>query len=112
MANKRYDEFGAGTYDTAKIFLQADAGTGALEKVNLPTPGARYCKFSASVLFNANNTGSNPQTLGTITLPANTMNAAADTIVIKLFVRYITASGTKTVTITSSIIDNVTITGT
>jgi len=37
MANKRYDQFSAGTYDTTKIFLQADAITGALEKVNLPT---------------------------------------------------------------------------
>ena len=40
MANKRYDEFPSGTYDTSKIFLQADASTGALEKVNLPRSGA------------------------------------------------------------------------
>lgn len=39
MANKRYDQFAAGTYNTAKIFLQADAISGALEKINLPTPG-------------------------------------------------------------------------
>src|SRR5688572_32414523 len=112
MANKRYDEFGAGTYDTAKIFLQADSATGALEKVNLPLPGARYCKFSASVLINANNSGSNPQTAATITLPANTMNAAGDTILIKFFIRYITAAGTKTVTISSAIIDTATVTST
>jgi hypothetical protein len=37
MANKKYTDFSAGTYDTAKIFLQADATTGDLEKVNLPT---------------------------------------------------------------------------
>lgn len=37
MANKRYDQFPAGVYDTAKIFLQADAATGTLEKINLPT---------------------------------------------------------------------------
>lgn len=36
MANKKYTEFPAGTYDTSKIFLQADAATGALEKINLP----------------------------------------------------------------------------
>lgn len=36
MANKRYDQFPAGTYDTSKIFLQADPLTGALEKINLP----------------------------------------------------------------------------
>jgi hypothetical protein len=36
MANKRYDEFASGTYDTTKIFLQADPITGILEKVNLP----------------------------------------------------------------------------
>lgn len=39
MANERYDQFPPGSYDTAKIFLQAHATTGALEKVNLPLPG-------------------------------------------------------------------------
>lgn len=37
MANKRYDQFPAGAYNTAKIFLQADGATGALEKINLPS---------------------------------------------------------------------------
>lgn len=37
--DKRYDQYPAGTYTTAKIFLQADATTGALEKVNLPAIG-------------------------------------------------------------------------
>ncbi|HEY9663974.1 MAG TPA: hypothetical protein V6C65_36450, partial [Allocoleopsis sp.] len=37
MANKRYDQFPTGTYNTAKIFLQADGATGALEKINLPS---------------------------------------------------------------------------
>ena len=36
MANKKYNEFPEGTYDTTKIFLQADPTTGALEKVLLP----------------------------------------------------------------------------
>ena len=36
MANKKYNEFTPGIYDTAKIFLQADDVTGALEKINLP----------------------------------------------------------------------------
>lgn len=40
MANKKYNEFPSGTYDTSKIFLQADPSTGELEKVNLPTPGS------------------------------------------------------------------------
>jgi len=39
MAGKRYDQFSSGTYDKTKIFLQGDPTTGALEKVNLPTPG-------------------------------------------------------------------------
>lgn len=36
MADLKYNEFTPGTYDTAKIFLQADALTGELTKVNLP----------------------------------------------------------------------------
>lgn len=38
MANKKYNEFPAGTYDTNKIILQADPSSGALEKVYLPEP--------------------------------------------------------------------------
>lgn len=41
MANKKYNEFPAGTYDTSKIFLQADASTGELTKVNLPAASSR-----------------------------------------------------------------------
>jgi hypothetical protein len=37
MANKKYNDYLPGTYDTAKIFLQADPTTGELGKVNLPT---------------------------------------------------------------------------
>lgn len=33
----RYDQYPAGSYDTSKIFLQADPVTGALEKIFLPT---------------------------------------------------------------------------
>jgi hypothetical protein len=36
VVTKIYPDFDPGTYDTSKIFLQADAITGALEKVNLP----------------------------------------------------------------------------
>lgn len=44
MANKKYNEFPEGTYDTNKIFLQADANTGALERVNLPAVGVAGAK--------------------------------------------------------------------
>lgn len=36
MPEKKYNEFPAGTYDTSKIFLQANSIDGSLEKVNLP----------------------------------------------------------------------------
>lgn len=51
MANKRYDQFPAGTYDPTKIFLQADPLTGALEKVNLPTipTGLPYTLYNANL---------------------------------------------------------------
>jgi hypothetical protein len=99
MANKRYDEFAAGTYDTAKIFLQADPSTGELEKVNLPSPGARYCKFSGSVLVNANNSGSNPQTAATITIPANTISNDGDFMEVTAIYRVLTGAGSKQVEI-------------
>lgn len=40
MADLKYNEFTPGTYDTSKIFLQADPFNGTLEKVNLPAPGS------------------------------------------------------------------------
>jgi hypothetical protein len=58
MAEKQYNEFPAGVYDTSKIFLQADPITGALSKVNLPSSGARKIKFVAEqppVYFNSGN---------------------------------------------------------
>jgi beta-xylosidase len=51
MAVKNYTEFTAGTYDTAKIFLQADAITGALEKVNLPVIAPEYWIYLAVTLY-------------------------------------------------------------
>lgn len=54
MANKRYDEFPAGVYDSSKIFLQADASSGALEKINLPViPSGNFWSLSG-------NSGTNP----------------------------------------------------
>lgn len=37
MANKRYDQFGAGSYDPLRILLTADPSTGELKKVALNT---------------------------------------------------------------------------
>ena len=48
MANKKYNEFSDGAYDPAKIFLQADATTGALEKLLLPLIG-KYKIFAIEV---------------------------------------------------------------
>src|SRR5688572_8780795 len=98
MANKRYDEFPAGTYDTAKIFLQADSATGELEKVNLPTiPAVPLPRLSD--VASANNSGSNPQTLATLTIPANTLNTDGDVIKIYCVWQMLTGSGTKVVTV-------------
>lgn len=43
MAVKKYNEFPAGTYDPAKILLQADPVTGELEKIELgDVPGQKF----------------------------------------------------------------------
>jgi hypothetical protein len=98
MANKRYDQFSAGSYDTSKIFLQADATTGALEKINLPTIPTAKVIHRADVAT-ANNSGSNPQTMATITIPANELAANGDSIQIFMHSEYLTASGTKTMVV-------------
>ena len=98
MANKRYDEFSAGTYDTAKIFLQADSTTGALEKINLPAIPSQSVIHLADVTT-ANNSGSNPETMATITIPANTLAANGNSIDIFMHAEFLTAVGTKTLNV-------------
>lgn len=82
MSHKKYIDFPAGTYDTAKIFLQADATTGALEKVNLPSAAAysgttnRITVTGSVIDISAAYIGqSSITTLGTIT--TGTWNATA-----------------------------------
>jgi hypothetical protein len=72
MANKRYDEFGAGTPVGTNIILFADPATGALSKVALEDIAVipQYCAFSVSQLVNANNDGTDPQDIATVTIPA------------------------------------------
>jgi len=67
MANKRYDEFAAGDTDPARIMLHADPSTGELKKATIPQ--VTGCVFSKSLMINGNNSGSNPETLGTIVIP-------------------------------------------
>jgi hypothetical protein len=96
--NKRYDQFTAGTYDAAKIFLVEDTGTQQLEKITLgdiPSGGST----NLSIAPDTNNSGSNPQTIATITIPANTLLGAGSTIRLKAVINYLTAVGSKTFTI-------------
>jgi hypothetical protein len=88
MANKRYDQFPAGTYDTNKIFLQADPATGVLQKVNLPMPGGGGAnKYSRQFIFsgdffldNGTWSGVLSRNLFTGSIPANTLTQDGDTL--------------------------------
>lgn len=53
--------------------------------------------FTQSNLINANNNGTNPQTLSQIILPANTVRNIGDWMEWDLFYEFLTGSGTKTV---------------
>jgi hypothetical protein len=73
MANKRYDQFAAGTPVGTDIILFADPNDGELKKVaieDLPAAAAG-CLFSDSTLVNANNSGADPETIATVTIPAS-----------------------------------------
>lgn len=83
--NQKYNEYPAGTYDTDKIFLQADPVTGALEKVNLPAPAAspNFIRlFSTGVLTNA--TTNALTVIYSFTIPANTLTTNGDGFQMKL----------------------------
>ena len=79
MANKKYTDFPAGTYDTNKIFLQADPVTGALEKVNLPAASSGVRRIG-QVLTAESNVAPGPTAIGSIIIPANTLVANGDTL--------------------------------
>lgn len=80
MANKRYDEFPAGAYDTSKIFLQADPITGALEKINLPViPAAGIERISGQAGSFPNAAGGNTD-IFSFSLPANTLSNVGDAL--------------------------------
>jgi len=72
MANKTYKDFPAGTYDTSKIFLQADALTGELEKINLPAINSYYTNIYSNTIAEYN-TGTVYNQIKSYTLPANTL---------------------------------------
>lgn len=99
MANKKYTDYSAGTYDTSKIFLQADATTGALEKINLPTIPPAKLQIVSDV-NTANNSGSNPETMATLVLPANTLATDGDVVEMYILMEYLTGSGTKVFNVT------------
>jgi hypothetical protein len=98
MANKRYDEFGAGTYDTAKIFLQADATTGALEKINLPAIPAGTSRIIDVQNTPAGNVAPGPTNIFSWTLPANTLNNNGDMLIIRCWISQAANGVSKTYT--------------
>ncbi len=98
MANKRYDEFSAGTPSGSRLILHADPSTGDLEKATIAElPFAPVgVLFAKSHYVNANNSGSNPQTISTISIPANTITAQGQWLEWNAYFEYITGAGTKT----------------
>lgn len=89
MANKRYDQFPAGTYNATDIFLQADPTTGELEKIalgDIPSGGpALYIDGTVT-----NNAAGVLTTLSTFSIPANTLSAIGHFIRLQC---YLTSSG-------------------
>lgn len=98
MANKKYNEFDPGTYDTAKIFLQADDTTGALEKVNLPViPGESKYSIVGRDMSNNTNPVTTETTLQTLTLLANSLATNGDQCICRSVYTTLNAGTAKTV---------------
>ena len=85
MANKKYTDFPAGTYNTSKIFLQADAVTGELEKVNLPTVPAGQTPYTLKTFLGPiTSAGGGTNSVCTFTIPANTLVNDGDRLLITI----------------------------
>lgn len=98
MANKRYDQFPAGAYTATDIILQADPVTGALEKIALQDIPSGGGLALAAAIF-ANNSGVNPQTMATITIPANTLVTDGDFINLQLTFNCLTTASSPVINI-------------
>ncbi len=81
---KNYTTFPAGTYDTSKIFLQADPATGELEKINLPAIPTGQNRLKIFYTDEANTGGVN-KTYNSYTMPANTLVNDGDQITVQFF---------------------------
>jgi hypothetical protein len=73
----KYQNFPAGTYNTSKIFLQADPVTGALEKINLPTITTNSIGIYGNGTFSTNSAGADT-TLSSFVIPANSLRNPGD----------------------------------
>jgi hypothetical protein len=93
---KKYTDFPAGTYDTSKIFLQADPTTGDLEKVNLPSLSGNN-PLIVSLAPDSNNTGSGLNTCATYAIPAGSGIQPGTVFEVWSFFHYLTSSGSKTI---------------
>jgi len=91
MANKRYDEFAAGDTDPARIMLHADPATGELKKATIAQ--VTGCVFSVAGVVNANNSGTNPQTLATITVPFRYVDPVGSWIEIIMIGAFLSSTG-------------------
>jgi hypothetical protein len=95
MANKRYDQFTAGTPTGTDLILFGDPTTGELKKSPISNIAGGGGNLLLSDYNSANNSGTNPEVMATLTIPANTM--ANDGDVCKVFgnCNYLTGAGTK-----------------
>jgi hypothetical protein len=97
MPNKKYIDYPPGTYDTSKIFLQADPVTGALQRINLPTIISTQSHQTLKIFLGPFlSIAGTTATIATFNLPANTLLNNGDRLKMEVFYKT-TGTDTKTV---------------
>lgn len=101
MANKTYDQFTPGTPTGSRLILHGAPSDGTLESATIDDLFAQSPAkvVPLSTLVNANNSGSNPEDMAVITIPANTLQNNGDFMLWQCRFQNLTASGTKTFTV-------------
>lgn len=97
MAQKTFPQFPAGTPSATRIFLHADPSTGEIEKAEMSEIAGGGSVLALSEYIGATNSGTNPQDISTITIPANTLQNDGDFIRWEAYMRGIGAVNTKTI---------------
>lgn len=113
MSNKRFDQFTYGVPGSSDLLLWADPTTGEIKKCLISdVGGSGGGGYSDSIIYDTNNSGTNPQNFGALTIPSSELDNIGKLFRVSIFLRILSTTGTPVVWTLVQSASNVNITGT